>query len=405
MACRLLSALLLLAIPAAAQDYGVTYRFKVDVDGQPRKVAFFVPADLKRNEVLPLLVAVPDTRGFAFDEIGQWQQPAHEMRFAVVSVDITTSGARGWAPTDTLEMKRDMEAVVGAIAGAQEQAAEHDVTLDPFANVLTGHSGGTYLTLWLGLRRPDLFLGLCGRCCVFHPETVERGALDTVPPRFDMPIYLYSGQLDPSRSPRETELARQTLIKAGYTNVKLDVIEKMGHESRPEVFLEWYAKLLKETAKGRVEALRIRDDLARLEEDLAQGKSGAYSKLDKLVDREKKCGFAVGAQARLDAILADAHKLEEQAANLEADHQLFEAAAMLEQIEKQFNPLDVAKQARERRRVLIKSDEYKALEMLTEAKSLREKGADERADHLLEQIVEKYPDTLAAESARLLLRS
>jgi len=405
MACRLLSALLLLAIPAAAQDYGLTHRFKVDVDGQPRKVAFFVPAELKRNEVLPLLVAVPDTRGYAFDEVGQWQQPAHEHRFAVVSVDIDTSGTRGWAPSETLEMKRDMEAVVGAIAGAYEKAEELGVTLDRSATVLTGHSGGTYLTLWLGLRRPDLFLAICGRCCVFHPETLERGVLDTVPPRYDIPIYLYCGQLDPSRSPRETELARQTLLKAGYTNVRLDVIEKMGHESRPEVFLEWYLKLLKDTAKGRAEAARVHEDLARLEEDLAQGKAGAYSKLAKLVEREKKAGFPAGAQERLDAILAEARKLEAQAANLEAEHQLFAAAELLERIEKEFNPLEVSKQARERRRTLLKSDEYKALELLTEAKELREKGIDDRADRLLEQIVEKYPGTLAAEDARTLLRS
>ena len=51
---------------------------------------------------------------------------------------------------------------------------------------MTGHSGGTYLTLWLGLRRPDLFLGICGRSCVYFKETVEFGELDKFEPDYEL---------------------------------------------------------------------------------------------------------------------------------------------------------------------------------------------------------------------------
>jgi len=60
---RLLAAMLLLATPLLAQEYGDTLRLKIDVGGEERKVALFLPGNLRKGEVLPLLVALPDTQG------------------------------------------------------------------------------------------------------------------------------------------------------------------------------------------------------------------------------------------------------------------------------------------------------------------------------------------------------
>ncbi|MHC4451961.1 MAG: hypothetical protein ACYS0E_17785, partial [Planctomycetota bacterium] len=124
-----LALLLLLSLTPTlrAQDasYGETHRLKVDIDGTNRKVGFFVPRNLAKNESLPLLVALPDggnSRGKAFRETGQFEQMAYESRFAVVSVDITTSSMEGWHPNDTVAMERDVEAVMLAIKEATAKA-------------------------------------------------------------------------------------------------------------------------------------------------------------------------------------------------------------------------------------------------------------------------------------------
>ena len=69
----------------------------------------------------------------------------------------------------------------------------------------------------IGIRRPDLFLAVCGRSCVFHKETVEFSKFDKTEPNKAMPIFLYHGEVDNPRVKQETELARSSLAAAGFT--------------------------------------------------------------------------------------------------------------------------------------------------------------------------------------------
>jgi predicted esterase len=403
---RLAAALALLAAPLLAQtarEYGTTLRLKVEVGGEERKVALFIPDGLKKGEVLPLLVALPDTRGKAFLEIGQWQEPAFSKRFCVFSVDLQTSGEKGWHPSEQLEMQRDAEAVTAGLELARAEAKKAGVELDDAATVLTGWSGGTYLTLWLGIRRPDLFMAVCGRGCVFFKEEVEFSKLDKAEPNKAMPIYLYFGELDNPRVKKETELAKKSLDGAGFTNVTLSVIAGMAHESKPEVFLEWYAKILKETEKARKESVKIRAEADKIKAEIGAGKAGAYGRLLKLVEREKKVGAQGGAAALLGTVTAEARKLWELAANLEADNRLVEAAEAFGKIEKDYAPLDVSKEARDKRMKILQGDAFKAEEMLAKAKGLIEKGEREKAVPILEKIIDQYGETPAAEEARHLL--
>ncbi|MCK6460218.1 MAG: prolyl oligopeptidase family serine peptidase [Planctomycetes bacterium] len=403
---RALSALVLLAAPLLAQaerSYGETLRLKIDVGGEERKIALFIPDNVKKGENFPLLVALPDTQGKAMLEVGQWQQPAFDKRFCVVSVDIKTSGEQGWHPKEQLEMQRDMEAVTESIRVAREEAKAKGILLDDSATVLTGFSGGTYLTLWLGIRRPDLFLGVCGRCCVFHKEAAEFSKFDKTEPNKAMPIFLYYGEVDNPRVKKETELARSTLAAAGFTNVQLKVVAGMAHESKPEEFLDWYGRLLKETERPRKEAMKIKVEVEKLRPDVVAGKAGAYGKLAKLVEHERKVGAKGGAADLLGEVLAEAKKKWDAAANLEADNRFQEAADAFGKVEKDYMPLDVAKEAREKRLKILNSDAFKAAEMLAKAKDLIEKGAREKAVPILEKIADQYGETPAADEARLLL--
>ncbi len=397
--------LALAATVSAEEDYGESIRIKLTVGGESRKAVMFLPKAIKKNEVLPLLVAIPDTRCKAYLEIGPWQQMAYERRFAVFSVDTKTGGSEGWHPSEQLEMQRDMEAVLEGLKIAEQKARERGVVIDTSARVITGHSGGTYLTLWLGLRRPDLFLGICGRACVFHKEVMEFGKFDTVKPNLKMPIFLYRGELDHPRVKKETELAKKTLDAAGYTNVAFRVIPKMQHESKPEVCLEWFLTLLKTTEKGRKEARKIAVELEKLKPLVEAGKSGVYGKLAKLVAREEKAGVNGGAGALLDQVLAAARKEWERVENLEAEHELLEAAQVLKEIQKKYNPLDISKQARARRAKLVKTDEYKARELLAKAQAYLDRDLKDKAHDLLDKIVTKYPKTVAAEKAQAMLES
>jgi predicted esterase len=406
---RRIVTILVLAAPLVAdgdkpeKSYGETKRLKVEVGGEERKIALFIPDNIKKGETFPLLVALPDTRGKCMLEIGQWQQPAFEKRFCVFSVDINTSGEQGWHPSQQLDMQRDMEAVTEGMKVAIAEATSAGVIIDDTATVITGFSGGTYLTLWLGIRRPDLFMAVCGRSCVFHKETVEFSKFDKVPPDKSMPIYLYHGEVDNPRVKKETELAEKTLKEAGFTNVTLEIIPGMAHESKPEVFLKWYDKLLKETEKPRKEGMKIKLEVEKLREELAAGRLGVYTKLAKLAEQDKKTGGRGGAGAFLAEVLAEAQKKWDRAANLEADNQFKDAADGFGAIEKEYMPLDIAKEARERRVKILQGDGYKAAEMLAKAKELIEKGARDKAVPILEKITEQYKETPAAEEARLLL--
>ncbi|MFI5401803.1 MAG: alpha/beta hydrolase family protein [Planctomycetota bacterium] len=411
---RRVAALLLLALPLAAQtarEYGKTHRLKIDVGGEERKVALFIPDNVKKGEVLPLLVALPggqtqaspEDKAKAFLEIGQWQQPAFDRRFCVFSVDLSTSTPRGWHPKDQLEMQRDMEAVIEGLKVAREEAAKTGVTLDDSATVVTGWSGATYLTLWMGIRRPDVFMAACGRGCVFHKEAVEFTEFDKIAPDKAMPILLYYGEVDNPRVKKDTDLAKKTLEGAGFTKVSLQVVPAMAHESKPEVFLEWYGKILKETERPRKESAKIREELAKLRPDVAAAKPGAYGKLLKLVEQEKKVGAKAGAAELLAGIVAEAKKAWDAAENIEADHQLRDAADAFGKIEKQYMPLDIAKEARDKRLKILQGDAFKAMEYLERAKELIEKGARDKAIPILEKIVSQYGSTPSADEARLLL--
>ena len=385
---RPIACLLLFSLSALAQEYGQEYRLKIPITGETRKGVLFIPKTARKNDALPLLVAIPDTRGKAMLELGQWQQPGYDRRFAVFSVDVVTSSERGWHPSEQLEMARDMEAVTEGLKMAFSKAEQVGFPLDRSAVVMTGHSGGTYLTLWMGIRHPELFLGISGRSCVFFKETVQISETENVQTDFDLPIFIYRGETDHPRAKKSTELASKTLKAAGYTKVEYRIVPGMKHESKPEIFIDWFVKLLRTTEKGRKEAR----------------KPGVYGKIAKLVEREKKSGFKVGVSALLDVVNERAEKEMRRAEDLEADFELFEAAKVLKQVTKDFAGLEVAKEARERRSRLMKSDEYKAAEMLRKAQGYIDKDKREKGFDLLQKLLKKYPGTVAAERAEGLLQ-
>ncbi|MDH3590510.1 MAG: hypothetical protein OER88_01435 [Planctomycetota bacterium] len=403
---RLLPALLVLASVAQADvSYGETYRLKVPITGENRKAFLFLPRGLKKGAVVPLVVAVPSGEGSASLEVGQWQQPAFDKRFAVFSVDIKTCSLKSpWHWKDGLVMQRDMEAVIEGLKAATAKAKEFNVTLDRGAVVMTGHSGGTYLTLWLGVRRPDLFLGIAGRSCVFFKETIKFGKFEKVTPNYEMPILIYHGELDAPRSRKDTRLAKKTLDEAGFKKVELQAVEGMKHESKPEVFLEWFYALLKKTSKGRKDAVKIAQELEKLRPDVEAGRAGSYGKLARLAEREEKAGFAAGAK-ELFATIEKKAVADLKAAEAIADEgRIPEALKALKKIEKTYAGLQAVKDARAAAKKLRKSDGFAAFQLLEKAKKLIKSDRADKAALILETIVETYPSTAAASEAAALLK-
>ncbi len=404
---RLFLALLVLTTIARAEvNYGEPIRLKIPITGETRKGFLFLPKGLKKGATVPLLVAIPDKEGKSSLELGQWQQQAYDHRFAVFSVDVTTpSVKRPWHWKEKLRIQRDMEAVIAGIDACISEAKQAEVTLDRSAIVMTGHSGGSYVVLWLGLRRPDLFLGICGRSCVFFKETLDFGKFEKVEPNHDMPIFLFHGELDAPRPRKDTRVAKETLDKAGYKNVEHRVIEGMKHEPKPDVFLEWFYALLKRTAKGRKEAGKIAVELEKLKPDIESNKPGVFGKVQRLADREKKAGFSAGAVTALATIEAKADRGMKEAAALLENGSVFEAIEQYKKVEKEFKGLDIAKKARKYATNLRKSNAFKAHEMLLKAQKLIDKDRHEKAVPILEKIVAQFPDTKAAGQAKLLLKN
>jgi hypothetical protein len=149
--------------------------------------------------------------------------------------------------------------------------------------------------------------------------------------------------------------------------------------------------------------MKIRAEVEKLRPDVLAGKSSAYGKLMKLVEQEKKLGAQGGAGELLGEVVGEAKKKWAAAANVEAENRFQEAADAFQAIEKEYMPLDIAKEAREHRLRIVRSDAYKAEETLARAKELIEKGLREKAIPLLEKIAEEYGQTPAADEARLLL--
>lgn len=405
MISRISPLLLAFASLAHAQaEWGETLRLKVTVGGQSRKVALFVPRGIKKNQALPLVVAVPNEQCKAFMEIEPWAHLAFENKFFVFSVDTITGTRKGWHYKEQLEMSRDMEAVTEGLKVALDAVKQRGLQVDLSATIITGWSGGAYLAAWLGVRRPDLFMGVCLRGPVFHKETVVRSKID-MPPDLNQRFFIYRGELDSHLVIEQADVAVKALRKAGYKTVDFKIVPKADHKSMPEVCAEWYAKILKETAKGRSDARKIAADLVKVKEAIDKHRAGAYGKLQKLVDREKRAGFAAGAIALMNEVLKVAQEEMERADNLAADNQLVQAVKAYKVIERTYTGLAISKEARNKSAKLRRSDAFKALEMLRKAKEYREKGNEEKAKALFEKIATKYPKTPAGEEAAALLGS
>jgi len=327
---------------------------------------------------------------------------AYENRFAVLSVDIQTSSTEGWHPKDSIAMERDVEAVIAAIAAAKKKAKELGIRLDTSVCAIRGHSGACYLALYAGLRRPDLFLVIAlNGVPKWFPGFLEfEGKRD-----HDQRIHVYRGERDHARVRRETDKTIEELKKAGYKRIESEDVKGMAHESRPEVFVKWYSKFLRSTAKGRKAAGKIKFEADKLRADWKAGKAGVYGKMVKLVEKERKAGFGTAANKLLAEASAAADAAMKQVQDLLADNEFLQAAEALKKIGKDYRGLPITKQARGMRSKLIKGDEYKAAEMLTKALELQEKGKDEQADALLVKITEKYKETVAGERAEQLLGS
>jgi len=400
----LLTILSALAHGQTEASYGQTHRLRVSVEGTKRKVGFFVPKGLRKRAVVPLVIALPDgsgASGKAFKELGQFEQMAYEGRFAVLSVDITTSSSEGWHPKDAIAMERDADAVVAALDAAKKKAAELGFSIDPSATAVRGHSGACYLAIWIGTRRPDLFFVIAlNGVPKWFPEFLAFDGEKNTKQR----IHVYRGERDHVRVRRETDKTIEELKKAGYTRIETDDIKGMAHETRPQVFVKWYSALLKKTAKPRKDAAKIALEAAKLDEAFKAGKPGTFGKIVKLSEKEKKAGFGSSAAVLLAKCNKQADAALKVIEDQAAENQLIEAAAAYKAFTKKYNGLPVAKTAKSMRKQLMKSDDFKAMEMFEKARALKEKGKNEKADAILVQITEKYPETVAAEKAESLLQ-
>jgi len=387
--------LLVAAAAARAQNDAETTRFKVEVAGESRKGGLLYPKDLRRNEELPLVVVIHEA-GKSFLELNEWAVPANKHRFAVVSVDVVSP--EGWAVSDQLVMQRDMEAVALAVDEARK-----NLPIDDTAIVLRGHLGGTYLALWMGIRRPDLFLGVCGSSCVYYkemaPSEKERKALD-----LGQSILLVRGELDTPRVVKETEWARDDFQAAGFTRLTYTVVPKVSNVRNAEAFTEWVVKLFRETEKARKVLRKSRETLVRLRAEIEGGaKPSTYRELEALAAQDRKLGVNSGAGPLLEEVLARAGAVLQRAKAAEDAQHFAEAAELYKSVADAYAPLAVAKEAVKERQRILKSDAYKADELLQEALRLKEAGNDERAVTLLEKLLAQYPTTPAADSARRLV--
>jgi predicted esterase len=394
MIARLLLALLAASTAALAQNDAETIRFKVAVAGENRKGGLLLPKGLRKNEILPLVVAIPDTEGASFKEIDQWAVFANKHRFAVVSIDCETP--KGWSVSEQMLMQRDMEGVAGAVEEARRRAP-----IDDTAIVIHGHLGGCYLAYSMGIRRPDLFLGVAVNSCVFYPDMKPKEA-ELASMNLRQPILVAHGELDTPRVIKETQLMHAALKDAGFARVTFQTVPKASNVPNLETsFVPWFVKLLEETEKSRKMVRKGRDALARIKSDLeAGGKPGALKELAALAEQERASGARFGAAELLAPILAKAEATIHRAKTLEGAGSFAEAAEAFREVAERYPGLAAATEAAKERQRILKSDGYRAEAMLFEALRLEEEGQAEKAMQLFEKILAQFPATPAAEVAK-----
>jgi len=221
-----------------------------------RPFTFYVPTGYNDEKPTPLLIAFTGG-GIGRKNIGRLWKLAEKHSQIVLTPDTwavrgppgdqvkAARTLKGWSRDtgetevphyvrDSSDVLRDLKADAEAVRRAVGLVAK-SYNIDSKLVVLTGHSGGAWIAYYTGLADPLRYAGVCIRSGNFRPHLVPPNLMRAR----KLPITVVIGDQDLNVVMAETDKAEEFFKKKKFANFNVERLPNSGHDSRPEVALNF----------------------------------------------------------------------------------------------------------------------------------------------------------------------
>lgn len=313
-----------------------------------RPYSLYIPSSYSPRASMPLVLSSHGRNGSGKGEIGQWVGLAKQYGFIVACPDMCTATVNRPTTSNLRPEQEDDEVLLSIF----EELAGY-FRINRRAVMITGFSGGGNPSYYTGLRHPDVITHICTRGGNWAPQwlVTDKKLLEAGQKRLD--IYIYYGDKDhplilgENGQPGQAQVAYDTLTKAGYPKVKLEMIKGMGHQSRPAIAAGWFGEYLAKNKK--LFAAGDKADLLTEEIRTAIEKEkyrDACRDLKKLVSLEEKSGLLPDSEKIRDELEKIAAGMLEAAKNADAGGDTSEAMKIAGKVARDFRGLPVEREAK-----------------------------------------------------------
>jgi poly(3-hydroxybutyrate) depolymerase len=344
-----LSILLLIPMALAAEapikPGSVTHRTSKK-HGHP--YSLYVPSSYSPRASMPLVLSSHGRNGSGKGEIDQWVGHANKVGFIVACPDMC-SATVDRPPTSSLRPEEEDDEVLVSIY--QEVAGQFRVNRR--AVMITGFSGGGNPSYYTGLRHPDLITHICTRGGNWAPQwlVTDQKLLEAGKARLD--IYIYYGDKDhplilgENGQPGQAVQAYESLTKAGYPKVKIEMIKGMGHASRAGIAAGWFGEYLAKNRKLFADGDKADALMSEIQEAIGREQyRDACRDLKKLQSLEEKSGLAPDSEKILAALEKIGGEMLEAAKKAMAAGETGEAVKIAGRVARDFKGLPVEAEAK-----------------------------------------------------------
>jgi dienelactone hydrolase len=311
--------------------------------------SLYVPSSYSSRASMPLVLSSHGRGGAGKKEINQWIGHAKKYGFMVACPDMCTA-THNRAPTSSLRPEVEDDEVLLSIY----DEISRNFKLNRRAVMITGFSGGGNPSYHTGLRHPDKITHICTRGGNWAPQwmVTDKALLEMGKERLD--IYIYYGDKDhplilgEDGKPGQAQQAYDALTKAGYPNVKLEMIKGMGHSSRSDIAAGWFGEYLAKNKKLFIAGDKADALTVEIRADLEKEKyKNACRGLKKLADLEEKSGLAPDSEKIREELTKIAGEMLTAAKEAESAGETGEATKIAGRVARDFRGLPVASEAKE----------------------------------------------------------
>jgi len=234
---------------AVPQPAGKGTQFSLTEPKSKRAYYLYVPAGYDPSRRWPVVLTLHGMKPFdsAAAQIREWQSTADRYGLIVVAPDLLNSDLLMPYPIRNINsgVRKDVREVMAIL----DYVLDHTAA-DRNRVMATSWSSGGYLLHLIVNTYPDRFAALCARGSCFNSEILKlRNARKLANRNF--PVMIFYGQNDLPGVRRESQQAVKWYRSLGF-DVRTAVVRGLGHERRPDMAAEFFAKATGLTGKARI---------------------------------------------------------------------------------------------------------------------------------------------------------